>query len=64
MKYSKNKKEIARRRRHLRIKKKLFGSPLPRIGVFRSLKHIYAFIIEPYTNRTLFTVSSLSKEII
>lgn len=56
-------KILARKRRHLRIKKKIFGSPLHRIGVFRSLKHIYAFMIEPYTNRTLFTVSSLNKEI-
>ncbi|HAA64853.1 MAG TPA: 50S ribosomal protein L18, partial [Thermoanaerobacter sp.] len=41
-----NRNEL-RKRRHLRVRKKVFGTPeRPRLNVFRSLKHIYAQIID------------------
>jgi len=40
-------KNLARKRRHLRVRKKLFGTAQrPRLSVFRSHKHIYAQLID------------------
>ena len=37
----------ARKKRHRRVRKKIFGtSARPRLNVFRSLKHIYAQVID------------------
>ena len=50
----------ARERRHLRIRKKISGSPeRPRLAVFRSLTHIYAQVIDDTAGRTLAAASSL-----
>jgi len=58
------KKELARERRHRRVKKKILGTPKrPRLVVFRSLNHIYAQIIDDLKGETLVAASSLSKEI-
>ena len=47
-----------RRRRHLRVRKRVAGTTeRPRLVVFRSLKHIYAQLIDDTTARTLATVS-------
>jgi len=47
-----------RRRRHLRVRKRVAGtSERPRLVVFRSLKHIYAQLVDDATSRTLATVS-------
>ncbi|MGB9668188.1 MAG: 50S ribosomal protein L18 [Thermosulfidibacteraceae bacterium] len=52
-----------RKRRHLRIRKKIFGTPeRPRLVVYRSLKHIYAQIIDDTIGHTLVSASSLDKE--
>ena len=57
-------KREARLRRKRRIKKKIRGtSERPRLCVYRSLKHIYAQIIEDTTGRTLASASSVSKDI-
>jgi len=57
-------KREARLRRKKRIRKKIFGTPeRPRLCVYRSLKHIYAQIIDDTTGRTLAAASSLSKDI-
>ncbi len=54
----------ARIRRHLRVRKKVSGtSSRPRLCVFRSLKHIYAQIINDEEGRTLVSASSLDPEI-
>lgn len=48
----------ARKRRHLRVRKKLSGTAQrPRLSVFRSLSHIYAQIIDDDAGRTLVSAS-------
>ncbi len=52
-----------RYRRHLRVRKKVEGSgERPRLVVHRSLKHIYAQLVDDDRNRTLMTVSDQSLE--
>ncbi len=54
----------ARKRRQGRVRKKVRGSSeRPRLCIFRSLKNIYAQIIDDEMSKTLVDVSSLSKEI-
>ncbi len=51
-----------RRRKHLKIRNKIFGMPdKPRLSVFRSAKHIYAQIIDDVAGRTLVSASSNEK---
>ena len=46
--------------RHLRVRKKLSGSPeCPRLCVFRSLRHIYAQVIDDAKGTTLVYASSM-----
>lgn len=53
-----------RLRRHLRLRKRVVGSAeRPRLAVSRSLKHIYAQLIDDTAGRTLLAVSSLDKEL-
>lgn len=53
-------KRKARKRRQLRVRKKISGTPeSPRLNVYRSLKHIYAQIIDDTSGRTLIFASSL-----
>ncbi len=50
----------ARARRHRRIRKHVSGTPArPRLCVFRSLKHIYAQVIDDTRGVTLAAASSL-----
>jgi len=54
----------ARLRRHARVRKKVFGTAeRPRLNVYRSLKHIYAQIIDDEAGKTLVAASSLDKEL-
>ncbi|HDN59796.1 MAG: 50S ribosomal protein L18 [Candidatus Neomarinimicrobiota bacterium] len=58
------KKRLARLRRKKRVRKKVYGtSERPRLVVYRSLKHIYAQIVNDEEHRTLLTVSDLSPEV-
>lgn len=51
---------IARKRRHVRVRKKISGtSQCPRLNVYRSLKNIYAQIIDDVKGVTLAQASSL-----
>jgi large subunit ribosomal protein L18 len=62
MRHPKSKNE-RRYRRHLRVRKKVSGtSERPRLVVRRSLKHIYAQLVDDTTSRTLMTVSSQDVE--
>lgn len=46
-----------RYRRHLRIRKRVMGTAeRPRLVIFRSLKHIYAQLVDDVSQRTLLTV--------
>jgi large subunit ribosomal protein L18 len=56
-------KDIIRRRIHKRIRRKLAGTGArPRLAVFRSLKHIYAQVIDDGAGTTLATASSNEKD--
>ena len=53
-----------RRKRHLRVRKKVFGTPeRPRLAVYRSEKHMYAQIIDDTIGHTLVAASTLDKEL-
>jgi large subunit ribosomal protein L18 len=57
-------KLVSRLKRKNRIRKKLSGtSERPRLTVYKSLKHIYAQVVDDTTGRTLAFASSLSKEL-
>jgi large subunit ribosomal protein L18 len=58
-----NPKETARLKRKLRIMKKIGGGERLRLTVFRSLKHIYAQIIDDNKGQTLASASTLSGEL-
>ena len=52
-----------RRRIHRRVRTRVTGSEeRPRLAVFRSLKHIYAQVVDDRTARTLVSASSLDPE--
>jgi large subunit ribosomal protein L18 len=56
----KESREIARKRRHIRVRKKIFGTQeRPRLNVYKSLKHIYAQIIDDEEGTTLVAASTL-----
>jgi large subunit ribosomal protein L18 len=58
-------REELRLARHVRLRKKLSGTPeRPRLAVHRSLKHISAQIIDDTTGTTLASASSVEKDIL
>ncbi len=60
----KRSKEELRKRRHRRVRKKVYGRPdRPRLCVYGSLNHIYAQIIDDYKGHTMVAASTLDKEI-
>ncbi len=55
---------IARKRRHVRIRKRIVGITVrPRLSVFRSLNHIYAQVIDDAEGSTIVSASTMEKEI-
>ncbi len=55
---------LARKRRHNRIRKKVFGTAtVPRLVVFRSLNNISGQLIDDIKGMTIVSVSSLEAEI-
>ncbi len=53
-----------RDRRRKQIRKKIFGTAeKPRLSIFRSLNHIYAQIIDDGNQKSILTISDLSKEV-
>lgn len=56
-------REERRFRRHLRVRKKVEGTPeRPRLVIFRSDKHIYAQLVDDRAGKTIATVSSQKAE--
>lgn len=57
-------KGLARKRRHKRIRKKIFGFPeKPRLCVYRSNMNIYAQIINDVEGKTIVQASTIDAEI-
>lgn len=60
----KRNRETARHRRHLWVRKRIqVTKDRPRLSVFRSLKHIYAQVIDDVGGHTLAAASTLDKEV-
>ncbi len=61
---SKIDRKATRQRRHLRVRRKISGTPeCPRLCVFRSNSNIYAQIIDDVAGNTLVSASTLDKEV-
>ncbi len=59
-----NQKRLARQKRHRHILKKIRGTAeKPRLLVFRSSRHIYAQVIDDSKQKTLFSISTMSKDL-
>ena len=53
-----------RRRLKTHIRLRIAGTPdCPRLSVFKSLRHVYAQIVDDASGRTLLSVSDLSKDV-
>jgi large subunit ribosomal protein L18 len=56
--------EKQRQRRHRRVRVQVRGTPeRPRLNVFRSLRHIYAQIVDDTVGRTLVSACTLDAEL-
>jgi large subunit ribosomal protein L18 len=61
---SKEDKNKARLKRHLRVRKKITGTTeRPRLNIFRSAKHMYAQIIDDTNGVTIAAASTQDKEL-
>ena len=61
--FKKADKKALRAKRHLRVRKKISGTPeRPRLSVYRSEKNIYAQIIDDINAVTIVSASSLEKD--
>ena len=57
-------KDVARRRIHVRIRTRVSGrGQAPRLNLFRSLKHMYAQVVDDTSGHTLVAASTRDKEI-
>ena len=57
-------RELARKRRHARIRTRVVGtSERPRLNVFRSLRHIYAQLVDDTIGHTILSASTLDPEV-
>jgi large subunit ribosomal protein L18 len=64
MSYSTKDKQVARSRRHHRVRRKVSGTPeRPRLAVFRSNKHISAQVIDDRSGRTIAAASTVEKDL-
>jgi large subunit ribosomal protein L18 len=62
--FSKNDRNKLRTKRHLRVRKKISGTPdLPRLCVYRSLQHMYAQIVDDTKGCTLVSASTMDPAI-
>jgi large subunit ribosomal protein L18 len=57
-------RRASRSRRHLRVRKKVSGTPVrPRLVITRSARHIYAQVVDDTASRTLVAASTLDGDI-
>jgi len=64
MSFSTKQKQVARERRHRRVRKLVRGSAeRPRLAVFRSNKHITAQVIDDAAGRTLAAASTVEADL-
>ena len=64
MSFSTKDKQVARARRHHRVRRKVRGTAArPRLAVYRSNKHIIAQVIDDRAGRTLDAASTLEKDV-
>lgn len=57
-------RDVLRAKRRIRVRNKIVGTPQrPRLNIFRSLKHIYAQVIDDSLGVTLAAASTLSPEL-
>ncbi len=60
---NKKSRNLARKRRHLSVRKKISGTAdVPRVSVFRSAKHIYAQLIDDTAEATILQASTMFSE--
>lgn len=60
----KTNRQFERRRRHIRVRRKISGTPeCPRLCVFKSNKNIFVQIIDDVAGNTLAQASTLDKEV-
>ncbi len=61
---SKTNRKFERNRRHLRVRRKVSGTPeCPRLCMYRSNTNIYAQIIDDVNGNTLASASTMDKEV-
>lgn len=61
---TKGDKNKARKKRHLRVRKHVIGTPeRPRLNVFRSSKHVYAQLIDDTNGITIASASTLDSDL-
>nr|WP_083830688.1 50S ribosomal protein L18 [Thermanaerovibrio velox] len=61
---SERSRSTMRELRHRRLRRELAGTPeRPRLAVFRSLKHIYAQIIDDQAGHTLVSASTMERDL-
>jgi large subunit ribosomal protein L18 len=64
MSISSKQKQVARTRRHHRVRKKVTGTAeRPRLAVFRSNKHITAQVIDDRAGRTVAAASTVERDL-
>lgn len=57
-------RNAARIRRHVRVRQNISGTPTrPRLNVFRSMKEIYAQVIDDIAGNTLVSASTVDQEL-
>jgi large subunit ribosomal protein L18 len=62
--FNKVDRKANREKRHLRVRKKISGTPeRPRLSVYRSEKNMYAQIIDDVNSVTLVSASTLDKDL-
>ena len=61
---AKKSRSVARVRRHLRVRKRIFGTAKrPRLDVYRSLSEIYVQIVDDIEGRTLVSASTVDRDL-